>query len=67
MNNKIKEIRKGKGMTQKTLAKNSKVSLSYISKLEVGLRKTPGLKYANRIASALETTIQDLFSYDESN
>ena len=58
-------MRINKGITQKTLAKNSKVSLSYISKLEVGLRKAPRIQYATRIAEALETTIQELFLHDE--
>lgn len=61
MSSKLKEIRMSKNFTQKQLAEISNVSLSYIQKLELGLRKNPGIEYAKSIAKALDTNIEKLF------
>jgi len=57
--NKLKHFRVLKEMTQDELAKEVNVSSDYISMLERG-KRTPGFALANKIASVLGCTIDEL-------
>lgn len=49
----LKEIRKSKGISQKSLAKKLNMSQGYISEIEKGL-KSPTVRMLYKIANALE-------------
>lgn len=59
--NKIKEYRERLGMSQEQLAQKSSVGRSTISEAESGAH-IPTLEAALRLAQALETTVDNLFS-----
>jgi transcriptional regulator with XRE-family HTH domain len=58
---KIREKRISLGLTQQSLADNSNLDISSISKIENN-RATPSLKALERIAKALDTSIIDLLN-----
>lgn len=60
MKNKIREIRKSKGLTQEALAKKCKVTRQTINAIEND-RYDPTLKLAFQIATILDTTVDDIF------
>lgn len=60
----IKKLLKGKGMTQKTLARKIGISVTYLSEIENGKSK-PSLKLLARIAAALNVSINDLLGGDD--
>ena len=60
----LKEYRKGLGMSQADLARKSGVSAPYVSELESGLGKRPSGEILLRLANALEVTIADLLGQD---
>ena len=60
----LKEYRKGLGMSQAELARKSSVSAAYVSELESGLGKRPSGEILLRLANALEVTIADLLGQD---
>ncbi len=49
----LKEVREAQGLSQARLAKLSKVSQSYISRLEAGRLGTVNLKHLEKLARAL--------------
>ena len=59
--NRIKECREALGWSQEQLAQKSGVGRSTISEAESGAH-VPTLEAALRLAQALETTVNDLFS-----
>lgn len=59
--NKLREIRKEKGMTIKELSDKSGVSVGYICHLERGTRKNPSRKIMKKISNALEKTMVEIF------
>jgi transcriptional regulator with XRE-family HTH domain len=60
---KIKRLREALDMTQEQLSKRARVSQSYLSQLESGSRgKMPGLKVAQKIAKALNVSLEDLLT-----
>lgn len=61
MGNKMKEIRKKKGLTLQYIAYKSKVSTAYLSLLENGSRKNPSKKVMENIAKALEEPVTEVF------
>lgn len=61
---KIREIRKGKRMSQDELASKSGISRTIISRLETGEQDNATMKTLARLAAALDVQIQDLF-FDE--
>ena len=63
---KIKELRARYDLTQEDLAKKVGVRRETILFIEKG-NYNPSLKLAHDIAKALETTIDDLFIFEESN
>jgi len=60
----MKEYRKGLGMSQAELARKSSVSAAYVSELESGMGKRPSGEILLRLANALEVTIADLLGQD---
>ena len=61
---KIKEARRAKKMTQEELAEKSGVSRATISGLENGTVKSTTITTLQKIASALETTVGEIFYSD---
>ena len=53
-------LRKEEGMSQLALALSSGVAKSYLSELEKG-KRNPTVKVLNKIAIALDLTIEELF------
>ena len=56
----LRRLRKSKGMSQAALAKKAKVPQGYISELEAGRKKTPGLDVLQRLARALGVKVTEL-------
>lgn len=61
MGYKIKEVRESLKMTQEELASKSGVSRGTISALENGKKRTTSIKTLTNIASALGTTVSQIF------
>lgn len=59
--NKLKRIRKEKGLTIIKLAELSGVSAGYICHLENGSRSNPSIDTMERIAAVLDKTILEVF------
>ncbi|MFC0905291.1 helix-turn-helix domain-containing protein [Clostridium sp. MT-14] len=60
---KIKNIRKTKGLSQKKLAEASGISPSYLQQLELGQKKNPSIDVLNKISKALDINIKELIPY----
>jgi transcriptional regulator with XRE-family HTH domain len=56
----LKRIRKAKGLTQLALAKRSRVAQGYISELEAGREKNPGIETLRKLAKALGVPLAEL-------
>ena len=59
--NKIKEIRKERGLTLKELAEKCGVSAGYLCHLEKGKRDNPSTEVMGNIAKVLNKTIPEIF------
>ena len=64
MKTRIKKFRKEKNLTQKELAEIVDVRRETIVFLEKG-RYNPSLELAHRVAEALESSIEELFIFEE--
>lgn len=64
MKNNIKELRTELGMTQEELARRAGVRRETIVFLEQG-KYNPSLKLAHDVAVALQTTIDELFIFED--
>jgi putative transcriptional regulator len=64
MRTRIKELRARHNLTQEDLAKKVGVRRETVLYLEKG-KYNPSLKLAHDIAKVLQTTIDDLFSFDD--
>lgn len=64
MKNRVKEIRKEKGITQIQLSEELGVSRQTISTMESG-RYNPSLKLALKISKYFQKPIEEIFIYDE--
>ena len=64
MKTRIKEFRAKAGMTQEELARQVGVRRETIVFLEKG-KYNPSLKLAYRVAKALDSTIEEVFIFDE--
>ncbi len=64
MGYKIKEFREMAGMSQKALAEKAGVARGIISQLETGKSEQTTIKTLQKIAKALNTTIDALFFKD---
>ena len=60
----LREVRLALGMTQAELAKATRVTETYIGRLEAG-RAAPGIDLVNRLARGLNTTVADLLPQDD--
>lgn len=67
----LKTIRKKRNISQRTLASESGISYSMVSKLESGEQKNPSLETLEKIAKALDVTTSQLMDginiYDQFN
>lgn len=61
MGYKIKEVREEKRMTQEELAEKSGVSRSTIVALEKGTMNDVKMSTLQKLASAMDTTVQEIF------
>ena len=59
--NKLKKIRKEKGMTLEELSELCGVSAGYLCHLENGSRPHPSIEVMEKIANALNKTIFEIF------
>lgn len=66
MKNKLEEFRKQRGVRQEELAEALGVSRQTIGSLENG-RYNPSILLAFKIARYFETTIEEIFLYEEEN
>ncbi|HBJ1646568.1 helix-turn-helix transcriptional regulator [Clostridium botulinum] len=57
----LQQIRKNNNMTQKELSEDTKLSISYIQKLETGNRKKPSYEVVIKLAAALGVKAEELF------
>jgi putative transcriptional regulator len=64
LKNRLEELRKARGMTQEELAEALEVSRQTVGSLENG-RYNPSILLAFRIARLFETTIEEVFLYEE--
>ena len=64
MKNRLEELRKRRGVKQEELAEKLEVSRQTISSLENG-RYNPSIILAFKIARFFETSIEDIFIYEE--
>lgn len=62
----LQEVRQKAGLTQEGLARKADLALNTIVKLEAG-RAEPKLKTARAIASALNTTVEDIWPSTQIN
>jgi transcriptional regulator with XRE-family HTH domain len=56
----LKKLREREGLSQLELAKRAKVGQGYISELEAGQKKNPGLETLRKIAKALGVPVTEL-------
>lgn len=56
----IKRIRKKKMISQDKLSKLANVTLTTLTKIEVGINKNPTINTLQKIAKALEVSLDDL-------
>jgi transcriptional regulator with XRE-family HTH domain len=56
----LKRVRKEKGFSQLELAKRSRVAQGYISELEAGREKNPGIETLRKLAKALGVPVAEL-------
>ena len=61
ISDKIKKLRKEKGYTQAQLANVSSVSIAFIKKVETRQYNNPSVLTLDKIATALEVDIKELF------
>jgi transcriptional regulator with XRE-family HTH domain len=57
---KLKRLRQARQLTQQQLAKKASISQAYLSRLEMGKAKNPGLWVAQRLAKALGVPVTAL-------
>ena len=64
MKNRLEELRKQRGVKQEDLARTLEVSRQTIGSLENG-RYNPSIQLAFKIARYFETSIEEIFMYEE--
>lgn len=62
----VKEIRKSKGLTQEQLAEKTGMDTPNICRIEAGTH-FPLIKNLEKIASALDTPVKEFFNYEHKN
>lgn len=63
LGNRIRELRKARSISQEELGFKASISAAHIGQIERGLKK-PTIETLGKIASALEMTLQELFTFD---
>jgi transcriptional regulator with XRE-family HTH domain len=53
----VKHLRQGKSLSQASLAKRSGVAQGYISQMESGSKRNPGIETLRKIAKALDVEV----------
>ena len=61
----LQKVRRDKNISQKQLSKMTKISASYIQKLESGKRSKPSYEVVTNIAAALNVKPEALFLNEE--
>jgi transcriptional regulator with XRE-family HTH domain len=56
----LKRLREEKGLSQLALAKRARVAQAYISEMEAGQKKNPGIETLRKIAKALGVPVSEL-------
>jgi len=56
----LRKLREAKGLSQRDLAKEAKVTGAYVAQLETGVRKNPSLDALKRLAKALGVPVTEL-------
>jgi transcriptional regulator with XRE-family HTH domain len=56
----LKRLREAKGLSQLELAKRAGVAQGYVSELEAGQKKNPGIETLRKIAKALGVPVTEL-------
>lgn len=64
LGNRIRELRKKKGLTISQLAEKTNLSDNFIGSIERGIR-SPAIKTLEKIALALEVKVKDLFHFPD--
>ncbi len=59
--NRMKMYRKEKKLTLKQLSDITKISVGYLCHLENGSRSNPSMNVLNKIAIALDKSVEDIF------
>ena len=60
----IKRIRKKNGLSQDRLSKLADITLTTLAKMESGANDNPTIKTLQKIANALQVTVNDLLESD---
>lgn len=60
----LRELRKQKGLTQEQLAEAAQISVEFLSNMERGVN-APSFETLERLAQALKVPIKELFTFDE--
>ncbi len=56
----LKRLREARGLSQLRLAKLAKVAQVYISELEAGKKRNPGIETVQKLAKALKVKVAEL-------
>ena len=56
----LKRLREQKGLSQLELAKRADVAQAYISEMEAGAKKNPGIETLRKLAKALGVPVTEL-------
>jgi transcriptional regulator with XRE-family HTH domain len=56
----LKRLRESKGLSQLQLAKQADVAQAYISEMEAGAKKNPGIETLRKLAKALGVPVTEL-------
>ncbi len=56
----LKRLREARGLSQLRLAKLAKVAQVYISELEAGKKRNPGIETVQKLAKALKVKVTQL-------
>jgi transcriptional regulator with XRE-family HTH domain len=58
----LQRLREAKGLSQLALAKRAKVTQGYISELEAGAKKNPGIATLRKLAKGLGVPVTELLA-----
>lgn len=61
---KMKEIKKSSGLTNRDIADKTNISVSTITKLFGGFQVNPSIEAISKIADALNCSVDDFFEFD---